>query len=90
LITASRQSCGSAAEEAYRLFESKGLPRAIVGNRVVAMIRYELQAVWDFSHIQEGLIEDRLLQPRKSWVDLETLRKPPNYWLRSVRNNRFP
>ena len=49
-------SPGTAVEEAYRLFESKGLPRAIVGNRVIATIHYELQAVWDFSRIPEGLI----------------------------------
>lgn len=49
-------SLGTAAEEAYRLFESKGLPRAIVGNRVIATIHYELQAVWNFSRIPEGLI----------------------------------
>jgi len=46
-------SPGTAVEEAYRLFESKGLPRAIVGNRVIATIHYELQAVWIFHVFQK-------------------------------------
>jgi RES domain-containing protein len=49
-------SPGTAAEEAYRLFETKGLPRAVVGNRIIAPIQYRLQAVWDFSRLPQGLI----------------------------------
>jgi RES domain-containing protein len=47
---------GTAAEEAYRLFEAKGLARAVVGNRVIAPIQYDLQAVWDLSRLPDGLI----------------------------------
>ena len=66
-------SPGAAAEEAYRLFEIKGIPRTAIGKRIIVPIYYELQHVWDFSQFARELIGEAIHQAlHEEWEILNT------------------
>ena len=62
---------GAAAEEAYRLFEEKGISRTAVGKRIIVPIYYELHHMWDFSQFANkhlhGIIQEAL---QDNWESL--------------------